>query len=69
MEPWKEEEPPPGTIGYANKGVGKLLPPKTVDPVFSITEGRTRPKYSICTPLGLTGTHPTSICYGNPENP
>jgi hypothetical protein len=72
MEPWKEEEPPPGTIGYANKGFGKPPPSKVIDPVFTTTEGRnerSRAKCAICTPLGLTGNHPTAICFGNPENP
>jgi hypothetical protein len=68
MEPWKEEEPPPGTIGYANKGFGKPSASKLVDPVFNTAE-RNRTKCMICTPLGLTGNHPTSLCFANPENP
>jgi hypothetical protein len=68
MEPWKEEEPPPGTIGYANKGFGKPPASKMVDPVFNTTE-RSRVKCDICTSLGLIGSHPTSICFANPHNP
>jgi hypothetical protein len=71
MEPWQEEAPPPGTVGYTNKGFGKPPPLKPVDPVFTMTEGNEKPrsKCGICAPLGLPGNHPTNICFGNPENP
>lgn len=69
MEPWKEEDPPPGTIGYTHKVFGKIpAPSKLIDPVFN-TEETNRYDCAICSPLGLGGKHPTRLCFGNPENP
>lgn len=68
MEPWKEEEPPPGSIGYTMKGFHKPPTSKTVDAVFTTTE-KPRSNCSICNAIGLPGNHPTILCYANPENP
>lgn len=58
MEPWKEEEPPPGAIGFSHKGMMKSPANKMVDPVYTTREGN-RSKCSICIALGLPGNHPT----------
>lgn len=68
IEPWKEEIPPPGTIGYTH-----YVPTtpthslKPVDPTYTTIE-KPQPICNICDSLGLEGTHPTHLCFANPDS-